>query len=98
MFACQNILQKICSNFYKEQKLFYGHLMKMTTTSSKLTHKADLGLFPTLRKFSVLERKQFARSVLKTLYLSIQADLAFALVENVVELDWNTNFVNCIIS
>jgi len=53
MFACQTFLQKICSNFYKEQKLFYGHLMKMITSSSKVTHKADLGLFPTLRKFSM---------------------------------------------
>jgi hypothetical protein len=32
--------------------LFYGHLMKMITSSSKVTHKADLGLFPTLGKFS----------------------------------------------
>jgi hypothetical protein len=32
--------------------LFYGHLMKMTTNSSKVAHNADLGLFPTLRKFS----------------------------------------------
>jgi len=46
MFACQNFLQKICSNFYKEQKLFYVHLMQMITSSSKVTHKADLGLFP----------------------------------------------------
>ena len=52
MFACQNFLQQSCSKFYKEQKLFYGHLMKMITNSSKVTHKADLGLFPTLRKFS----------------------------------------------
>jgi len=52
MFACQNFLQQSCSKFYKEQKMFYGHLKKMITTSLKLTHKADLGLFPTLRKFS----------------------------------------------
>jgi len=52
MFACQNFLQQSCSKFYKEQKLFYGYLMKMIANSSKLTHKADLGLFPTLRKFS----------------------------------------------
>jgi len=52
MFACQNFLQKSCRKFYKEQKLFYGYLMKMITNSSKLTHKANLGLFPTLRKFS----------------------------------------------
>jgi len=97
MFACQNFLQQSCSNFYKKQKLFYGHLMKMTTNSSKVTHNADLGLFQTLRKFSVLERNQFARSILKTLYLSIPADLAFALVDKVIELDWNSNFVNCII-
>jgi hypothetical protein len=31
--------------------LFYGHLMKMTTNSSKVAHKADLGLFSTLRNF-----------------------------------------------
>jgi hypothetical protein len=31
MFACQNFLQQSCSKFYKEQKLFYGHLMKMIT-------------------------------------------------------------------
>jgi len=49
MFACQNLLQQSCSKFYKEQNLFYGHLMKMTTSSSKGTHKADFGLFPTLR-------------------------------------------------
>ena len=52
MFACQNFLQQSCSKFYKEQKLFYGHLMKMITNSSKVAHKADLGLFSTLRKFS----------------------------------------------
>ena len=50
MFACQNSLHQSCRKFYKEQKLFYGHLMKMRTSSSKVTHKADLGLFPTLRK------------------------------------------------
>jgi len=50
MFACQKFLQQSCSNFYREQKLFYGHLMKMITSSSKVTHKADLGLFPTLMK------------------------------------------------
>jgi len=52
MFACQNFLQQRCSKFYKEQKLFYSHLTKMITNSSKVTHKANLGLFPTLRKFS----------------------------------------------
>ena len=52
MFACQNLLQQSYSKFYKEQKLFYGHLMKMNTNSSKVTHNAKLGLFPTLRKFS----------------------------------------------
>ena len=97
MFACQNFLQQSCSKFYKEQKSFYGHLMKMITNSSKVAHKTDLGLFPTLRKFSVLERNEFARSILKTLYLSIPADLAFALVDKVVELVWNSNFVNCTI-
>ena len=51
MFACQNFLHQSCRKFYKEQKLFYVHLMKMKTSSSKVTHKADLGLFPTLRKF-----------------------------------------------
>jgi len=43
MFACQNVLQQSCSKFYKEQKLFYGHLMKMKTSSSKVAHNADLG-------------------------------------------------------
>jgi len=52
MFVCQNVLQKSCRKFYKEQKLFYGHLMKMNTSRSKVTHKADLGLFSTLREFS----------------------------------------------
>jgi len=52
MFACQTFLQQSCSKFYKAQMLFYGQLMKMITNSSKVTHKADLGLFPTLRKFS----------------------------------------------
>jgi len=32
-----------CSKLYKEQKLFYGNLMKMSTSSSKVAHKADLG-------------------------------------------------------
>ena len=48
MFACQNFLQQSCSKFYKEQKLFYGHLMIMITGSSKVTHKSNLRLFPTL--------------------------------------------------
>ena len=52
MFACQNFLQQSCSKFYKEQKLFYGHLMKMNTSSSKVAHNVDLGLFGTLRNFS----------------------------------------------
>jgi len=52
MFACQNFLQQSCRKIYKEQKSFYGHLMKMITNSSKVTHKAELGLFSTLRKFS----------------------------------------------
>ena len=43
MFACQNFLQKSCRKFYKEQKLFYGHLMKIMTSCSKVTHKAVLG-------------------------------------------------------
>jgi len=60
--------------------------MKMNTSSSKVTHKADLGLFPTQKNFLSVETQQFARSILKTSYLSIQADLAFALVDNVVEL------------
>ena len=55
MFACQNFLQKSCSKFYKEQKLFYGHLMKMITTSPKVTHKAKLGMFLSM------ESLQFAR-------------------------------------
>ena len=61
MFSCQNFLQQICSKFYKEQKLFYGHLMKMLTTSSKVTHNAKLGLFSTLRNFQSVESLQFAR-------------------------------------
>ena len=52
MFACQNFLKQRCSKFYKEQKLFHGHLIKMTTLSSKVAYKEDLGLFPTLRNFS----------------------------------------------
>ena len=43
MFACQNFLQQRCSKFYKQQKLFYGHLMKMNTSCSKSVFKADLG-------------------------------------------------------
>ena len=87
MFACQNFLQQSCSKFYKEQKLFYGHLMKMITNSSKVAHKADLGLFSTLGKFSKSPGGlQFAWSILGTLYLSIQADLVFALVDKVVDL------------
>jgi len=78
MFACQNYLQKSCRKCYKEQKLFYGHRMKMNTSCSKSAFKAVLG--------SALALNQFARSILKTSYLSIQADLGFALVDNVVEL------------
>ena len=98
MFACQNFLQKSCGKFYKEQKLFYSHLMKVITSSSKVTHKAELGLFPTLRKnFLSLATLQFAWSILKTSYLSNQANLALALVDNVVELSYYSNFVNYII-
>ena len=50
MFACQNFLKQICNTFYKEQKLFHGHLMKMNTTCSKSAHKADLGAALTLSK------------------------------------------------
>ena len=64
LYACQNFLQQISSKFYKEQKLFYGHLMKMTTSSSKVNHKADLGLFPTLRKFSVWVHTSLLEGVL----------------------------------
>jgi len=38
-----NFLQQSCSKFYKEQKLFYGHLMKMIPSSSKSAYKAVLG-------------------------------------------------------
>ena len=37
--------------FYKEQKLFYGHLIKMCTTCSKMAHKSDLRLDSILRIF-----------------------------------------------
>jgi hypothetical protein len=61
MFTCQNFLQQSCSKFYKEQKLFYGHLMKMITSSSKVVHKADLGCFQHLEIFLSLGLHQFAR-------------------------------------
>jgi len=51
MFACQNFLKLSCRKFYKEQKLFDGHLMEMTTTCLKSAHKADLGAVLTLSKF-----------------------------------------------
>jgi len=44
MFACQNLLQQSCSKFYKEQKLFYGHLIKMITACTKSACKAVLGV------------------------------------------------------
>ena len=50
MFACQNFLKQSCRKFYKEQKLFYGHLMKMITTCSKRAHKVELGAVLTLSK------------------------------------------------
>jgi len=43
MLACQNFLKRSCSKFYKEQKLFQGHLIKMITSCSKSASKADLG-------------------------------------------------------
>jgi len=50
MFACQNFLQQSCRKIYKEQKLCYGHLIKMITTCSKRAQKAELGAILTLSK------------------------------------------------
>jgi hypothetical protein len=50
MFACQNFLKQSCSKFYKEQKLFYGHIKKMTKTCPKRAHKEELGAVLTLSK------------------------------------------------
>ena len=50
MFACQNFLKQSCIKFYKEQKLFHCHLMKMITTCSKSAYKADLWAVLTLSK------------------------------------------------
>ena len=61
--------------------------MKMITSCPNSACKADLGLFPTLGKFSKSgNTKQFARSILNAPYLSIQANLALAPVDNVLEL------------
>jgi len=69
MFACQNFLKKSCSKFYKEQKLFYGHLIKMTTTFSKLAHNAELGAV--LQNFAKSWRHQFVWRFLEALYFFI---------------------------
>ena len=87
MFACQNFLNQSSRKFYKEQKLFHGHLMKMITTCSKSAYKADLGAVLALSKSLLSWRHQFALSVLETSYHFIQADLVFALVDKLVELD-----------
>ena len=58
--------------------------MKMNTSCSKSAFKSW--------------RHQFAQSILGALYLSIQADLAPTLVDNVVELSKYSNFVNYTIS
>ena len=42
MFACLSNLKQRCRELYKEQKLFYDHLMKMCRTCSKGTHKSVL--------------------------------------------------------
>ena len=86
MFACQNFLQQSCSKFYKEQKLFYGHLMKMITSCSNSACKAELGVVLALSRIWLSGREQFARTILGISYLSIQADLALSVVVNVVEL------------
>ena len=65
--------------------------MKMITTCSKSAHKADFGAVLTLSKilqnFAKSWRHQFAWSILGASYLFIQAELVFALVEKLVELD-----------
>jgi len=43
MIACQNFLKQSCIKFYKKQKLFDGHIMKMNTTCPKSAYKAELG-------------------------------------------------------
>jgi len=50
MFACQNFLKKSCSNAYKEQNLFHGHLIKMITSCSKSACKAILAAVLALSK------------------------------------------------
>jgi len=52
MFACLSNLKQSCRELYKEQKLFYDHLMKMCRTCSKRTHKSDLKVESTLEKFA----------------------------------------------
>jgi len=86
MFACQNFLQKRCRKFYKEQKLFYGHLTKMTTSSSKSVCNAVFGAVLAQPNLAKSRRQQFARSFLEASHLSIYADLALAPVDNFVEL------------
>jgi len=52
MFACQNFLQQSCRKFYREQNLFYGHLMKLTYLAQKGPTRQIWGCFQHLEKFS----------------------------------------------
>jgi len=63
-----------------EQKLFYGHLMKMTTTCSKSSYKAELGAVLTLSK---ILQSRGATSL--SSYLFIQAKFVFVPVDKLVE-------------
>ena len=80
MFACLSNLKQSCRELYVEQKLFYGHLMKMCTTCSKMVHKSVLRLDSTLRKFLSMKLSfQFHELNFGMILLSILFELDFEL-------------------
>ena len=80
MFACLSNLKQSCRELYVEQKFFYGHLMKMCTTCSKMAHKSGLKAVSTIENFSkCYTRFQFHELDFDMILLSILCELDFGL-------------------
>ena len=80
-------LYQSCSQFIKEQKSQYDHLMKMARTCSNKAHKSGFPADFRLRNFFQSSPDlQFDEPLFATLYLPIQTELVQAPIDNVVVL------------
>jgi len=80
MFACLSNLKQSCRELYVEQKFFYGHLMKMCRTCSKLDYNTKVTPYSRDKIFlSANSEKQFHELDFDMILLSILCELDFGL-------------------